>query len=100
MTDPAVAERLRACGSWGQALLRRRHPMAAVQSLPMGRRFVVIDASSMQAPGAPGTDQRLPIALDLGALQFREVLVSEVHTGETLKHCTLAPGDVVVADRG
>jgi hypothetical protein len=27
-------------------------------------------------------------------------LVSDVHTGETLKHFTLAPGDVVVADRG
>ena len=28
------------------------------------------------------------------------MLVSDVHTGETLKHFTLAPGAVVVADRG
>jgi len=28
------------------------------------------------------------------------VFVSDVHTGETLKHFTLAPGDVAVADRG
>jgi len=33
-------------------------------------------------------------------LQFLEVMVSDVHTGKTLKHFTLAPGDVVVADRG
>ena len=69
-------------------------------ALPSGRRFVVIDASSMQAPGATGTDHRLHIAMDLLALQFLEVLVSDVHTGETLKHFTFAPSDVAVADRG
>jgi hypothetical protein len=74
--------------------------MTAVESLPTGRRFVVIDASSMQAPGATGIDHRLHIAMDLVSLQFLEVLVSDVHTGETLKHFTLAPGDVVLADRG
>jgi Transposase DDE domain len=100
MTDQSVAERLRACGPWVQALLRQMLPMAAVESLPTGRRFVVIDASSIQAPGATGTDHRLHIAMDLLSLQFLEVLVSDAHTGETLKHFTLAPGDVVVADRG
>ena len=100
MTDQAVAERLRAGGPWVKALLRRMLPMAAVESLPTGRRFVVIDASRMQAPGAKGTDHRLHIAMDVVSLQFLEVLVSDVHTGETLKHFTLAPGDVVLADRG
>ena len=100
ITDQSVAERLRACGPWVKAMLRRMLPMAAVESLPTGRRFVVIDASSMQAPGAKGTDHHLHIAMDLLSLQFLEVLVSAVHTGETLKHFTLAPGDVVLADRG
>jgi len=100
MTDQSVAERLRACGPWVQAMLRQMFPMAAVEPLPTGRRFVVIDASSIQAPGATGTDHRLHIAMDLVSLQFLEVLVSDVHTGETLKHFTFAPGDVAVADRG
>ena len=100
MTDQAVAERLRACGPWVQAMLRRMLPLSTVDTLPPGRRFVVIDASSLQAPGATGTDYRLHIAMDLVSLQFLEVLVSDVHTGETLKHFTLAPGDVAVADRG
>jgi hypothetical protein len=100
MTDQSVAECLRACGPWVKALLRRMLPLAAVESLPTGRRFVVIDASSMQAPGAKGTDHRLHIAMDLLSLQGIEGLVSDVHTGETLKHFTLAPGDVVLADRG
>src|SRR5215470_16088982 len=100
ITDQAVAERLRACGPWVQALLRRMLPLTQGDTLPAGRRFVVIDASSIQAPGATGTDHRLHIAMDLWSLQFLEVLVSDVHTGETLKHFTLAPGDVAVADRG
>ena len=100
ITDQSVAERLRACGPWVQALLRQMFPMATIESLPAGRRFVVLDASSMQAPGATGTDHRLHIAMDLVSLQFLEVLVSDVHTGETLKHFTFAPGDIAVADRG
>jgi hypothetical protein len=75
-------------------------PMAAVARLPEGLRFVVIDASSMQAPGAKGTDHRLHISMDLVSLQFIDVLVSDVHTGETLKHFTLGPGDVALTDRG
>jgi hypothetical protein len=100
ITDQSVAERLRACGPWVQALLRRMFPMSAVETLPPERRFVVIDASSIQAPGATGTDHRLHIAMDLRTLQCVEVLVSDVHTGETLKHFTLSAGDVALADRG
>jgi Transposase DDE domain len=100
ITDQSVAERLRACRPWVQALLRRMLPLAQGDTLPAGRRLVVIDASSIQAPGATGTDHRLHIAMDLLSLQFLEVLVSDVHTGETLKHFTLAPGDVALADRG
>jgi hypothetical protein len=96
-TDQAVAERLRACGPWVQAMLRQRRPMAAGEPLPPGRRLVVIDASSMQAPGP---EQRLHSAMDLVSLPFREVCVSDGHTGETLKPFTLAPGAVAVADCG
>jgi hypothetical protein len=100
ITDQAVAERLRAWGPWVQAMLRQMLPLSPVDPLPPGLRFVVIDASSMQAPGATGTDHRRHIALDLLSLPFVEVLVTDVHTGETRKPCTLRRGDVAVADRG
>ena len=100
ITDQSVAERLRACGPWVKALLRQMFPLSAIETLPAGWRFVVIDASSIQAPGATGTDHRLHIAMDLRTLQFVEVLISDVHTGETLKHFPLSDGDVAVADRG
>src|SRR5207245_7864483 len=86
ITDQSVAERLRACGPWVQALLRRMLPLSSVGTLPAGLRFGVIDASSIQAPGATGTDHRLHIAMDLLSLQLVEVLGSDVHPGGTLKH--------------
>src|SRR6266852_493993 len=36
ITDQAVAERLRACGPWVQALLRRMLPLSSVGTLPAG----------------------------------------------------------------
>jgi hypothetical protein len=100
ITAQAGAERLRACGPWVHARLRRMLPLSLVDTLPTGFRLVVIDGSSLQAPGATGTDHRLHSAMALVSLQCVEVWVSEVHTGETLQHCTVAPGDVAVADRG
>ena len=91
---------MRACGPWVQALLRRMLPLSAGETLPQGLRFGGIDASSMQAPGAKGTDHRLPLALAFVAWQCLEVWVSDVHTGEPRNHCTVAPGDGVLADRG
>jgi hypothetical protein len=100
ITDQSVAERLRACGPWVKALLGQMLGPSAGTTLPKGLRFVVIDASTVQAPGAKGTDHRLHIAMDLVSLEFIEVLVSDVHTGETLSHFTLGPGDVALTDRG
>jgi len=99
-TDQSIAERLRACGPWVKALLRRMLPLAPVAALPAGKRFLVIDASTVQAPGATGIDHRLHLCMDLVSLEFVEVLVTDVHGGETLKHFTLGSGDVAVADRG
>jgi len=100
ITDQSVAERLRACGPWVKALLRRMLPLVPVAALPEGKRFLVIDASTVQAPGATGTDHRLHLSMDLVSLEFVEVLVTDVHSGETLKHFRLTPGDVAVVDRG
>ncbi len=100
ITDQSVAERLRACGPWMHALLQAMLRMPSEVVLPPGLRFVVIDASSIQAPGATGTDYRLHISMDLVSLEFIDILVTDVHTGETLKHFALREGDVAVTDRG
>src|SRR6266571_2386214 len=73
LTDQSVAERLRACGPWVKALLRQMLPLVPVAALAEGRRLLVIDASTVQAPGATGTDHRLHLCLDLVSLEFIEV---------------------------
>ena len=86
----SVAERLRACGPWVQSAVAA--DAAAVRRGRRSRQGYALWSSTparIQAPGAKGTDHRLHIAMDLVSLQFIEVLVSDVHTGETLKHFTL-----------
>jgi len=63
-------------------------------------RFVVIDGSTVQVPGATGTSYRLHIAIDLVKLELRQVEVSTDKVGESLAHYDLENGDVVIIDRG
>lgn len=68
--------------------------------MPFGFRFCAFDGSSIQAPGAKSTDYRLHIGIDLVTLEFTHLLVTDKHTGESLKNYSLSPGDVAVVDRG
>jgi hypothetical protein len=100
ISDTAIHRRLKACGPWVKALLSRMMD-AAVQPLAEGQlRFLVIDASTVQSPGAIGTDYRVHLAIDLVRLHLVEVTVTNEHTGEHLSHYALQDGDVVVADQG
>ncbi len=44
--------------------------------------FLVIDASTVQSPGAIGTDYRVHLVIDLVRLHLVEVTVTNEHTGE------------------
>jgi hypothetical protein len=63
-------------------------------------RFIVIDGSTVQEPGATATTYRLHIAIDLINLSLRQVEVTTDKEGENLDHYTLEAGDVVLVDRG
>ena len=63
-------------------------------------RFVVIDGSTVQGPGATGTWYRLHVTVDLVRLQLIYVKVTDAHEGERMEHYPLQEGDVVVMDRG
>jgi Transposase DDE domain len=65
-----------------------------------GLRFIVVDGSTVQEPGAQGTTYRLHIAIDLISLSLREVVVTTDKEGEHLGHYSVQKGDVVVIDRG
>lgn len=100
LTDSAIAERLAACGPWVKALLPKLVAHRPLMPLAPGRRFIVIDGSTVQAPGATGIHYRLHLGLDLVTLELTHVQVSDAKTGESLRHFALGPDDVAVADRG
>jgi len=100
ITDSSIAERLAACRPWVQAVLAKILHTNAVAMLPTPWRFLVLDGSSVQGPGAQGTQYRLHICMDLVQLQFVSITVTDQHTGESLVHFSLGPGDIALADRG
>ena len=99
-TDTAVAARLAACRLWVKALLPTMLPRAARATLPTPRRWLVIDGSTVQSPGATGISYRLHLCLDLVTLEWTHIAITDARTGESLRHCPLGAGDVAVADRG
>ena len=100
LTAPAMAERLRAWRPGVQALLRPRCPAAAGATLPHTRRCLGLAGSRLQAPGATGTDYRLPSLRDLRPFACVAGLIPANPTGATLQHWTLGAGEVAGADRG
>ena len=65
LTDSSSAERWAACRPWGPAVLAKRRHTNAVAPLPAPWRFLVLDGSHVQGPGAQGTQDRLPICMAL-----------------------------------
>jgi hypothetical protein len=63
-------------------------------------RFIVIDGSTVQEPGAKGVTYRLHIAIDLINLSLRQIEVTTDKEGEHLDHYQMEKGDVAVIDRG
>jgi hypothetical protein len=100
LSDQAIHRRLKACQPWLRALLPRLLDQQALPEVPSGLRLLVIDATSLAAPGQKRATHRLHVMMDLISLQLIEVKVSDYKTGETLKNFSFAPGDVVICDRG
>ena len=100
ITDQAVWKRLHRCTPFLIALLKQLLPLTELPALPSHLRFLACDGTTLECPGATGTDYRLHLVMNLSTLSFQEVQISDVKKGESLKHSRLHPGDVMVADRG
>jgi hypothetical protein len=100
ISDTAIHKRLKACVPWVKALLSRMLGAAAKPLIEGHLRFLIIDGSTVQGPGAKGTWYRLHIAIDMVKLHLVHVVVTDAQEGEHLGHYPLQDGDVVVVDRG
>ena len=76
ISDTAIQQRLNACEPWVKALLGRLLGTAAAPLLEGHLRFVVGDGSTVQGPGAKGTENRLHLAVDLVRLELISVQVT------------------------
>ena len=101
LSDAAVLERLQKSRDWLGILLvhlLQRHCRALTQQA--GVRLRLIDATVITEPGSTGTDWRIHLSLDLGAMAVSGVEVTDAHGGETLARFRRYADEIWVADRG
>jgi len=101
ISDQAVKERLDGCAVWLSEVLKQMLPSVPAEiQAKVGRRWILIDGSTVQVPGACGTSYRIHLSWDWLAHRIVEIKITDAKTGESLKLYEIEAGDVVVADRG
>lgn len=101
LTDNALHERFERLTPWLSYLIGQQ--LAGNQAaFPWGvpLRIRLLDASVLCRPGATGTDWRLHLGLNLQTGLIDHLSVTGDNIGERLADFPLAPGDLVIADRG
>ncbi len=101
VSDQAVSDRLSGCAVWLTHLLKEMLPKLPPAVLEQtGRRWILIDGSTVQVRGATTTSYRIHLAWDWETQTIVEWIITDVKTGESLQLYKVAEGDVVIADRG
>jgi hypothetical protein len=104
INDVALLHRLRASEEWFRWMVAElfqhlhREPLPA--KLFHTYRIRLVDGSSISEPGSAGTDWRLHYAFLLSNLRCDTFQVTSVKTGEAFQRYSVAPGDLLIGDRG
>lgn len=104
LTDVALLKRLRASEPWLRAMteqmLKKSRYCQELNPQWGNRRIRVIDATTVQEPGATGTSWRVHYGLQLPSLECDFFEVTDVSGGETFKRLPVQPRDLILGDRG
>lgn len=101
ISDQAIKERLEGCRGWLRLVLRQMLPSLPPQmETRVGFRWLLIDGSTVQVPGAKGTSYRIHLSWDWVSQEIIEIQITDNRTGESLKLYQIEAGDIVTADRG
>ncbi len=100
ITDSSIRERLLICQPWIKAVLKEMFVIKDLPKLQNNYRFLLIDGTTTQAPGAKGVDYRIHVTIDLLTLEFVDLTITDKYIGESLNHYQLKARDIVIADRG
>lgn len=104
VTDVALLKRLRSAEGWLRELARRMFEASrfarASTTAPGGRRLRAVDATTVEEPGATGTDWRVHYCIGLPDLRCDFYELTDVCGAETYKRVPVVPGDIILGDRG
>jgi DDE family transposase len=102
LSDVALLKRLRQTGPWLGELLGAVLGLR-LKTQPLegnGYRLRLVDATTVSQPGSRGTDHRIHLGVDLSRLSINSLEVTGPEGGESFARFSVAPGDLVLADRG
>ncbi len=104
MTDVALLKRLRTSEMWLRELARRmfeasRFGREQIRT-PDTRRLRAVDATTVEEPGATGTDWRVHYSITLPEMRCDFYEVTDNKGAETYKRIPVQEGDVILGDRG
>ena len=104
MTDVALLKRLRNAEVWlrtmGAQMFERARFFQGESVFPSGRRWRAVDATTIEEPGATGTDWRVHYSVALPGLECDFFELTDKRGGETFTRFPVQKGDVLLGDRG
>jgi hypothetical protein len=104
LTDVALLKRLRRSEEWLAALAREMFVGSrfgeASPEAPPGRRLRAVDATTVEEPGATGTNWRVHYCVGLSDMRCDFYQITDAHGAETYKRLPVQAGDIILADRG
>src|SRR5258707_2561912 len=100
LNQSAVFKRLRAAEEWFRWMADEMRASLGILKPQVGQPVRVVDATTISEPGSTGTDWRIHYAINLATLQCDFVQLADVRGGETWRRFPVAPGDILLGDRG
>lgn len=95
----ALIKRLRSCEQWLRWMAQELRPAGDARAVLPQRRLRVVDATTVQEPGATGTDWRLHFVLRLEDLQCDHYELTDASQGEKFGRVPVREGDLLMGDR-
>jgi len=103
LSHVAVRARLQAARPWVQQVVSTLLGLTRATTLAQPVRLRLVDATTVSAPGSTGTDWRVHASVELapeGPPRLDHVDLTDAHGAESLRRHPVAPGDILLADRG
>jgi len=104
ISDVGLLKRLRSSEAWLRELARRMFEASRFARVtaraPEGRRLRAVDATTVEEPGATGTDWRVHYSISLPEMRCDFYEVTDDKGGETYKRIPVQEGDIILGDRG